>query len=131
MIVYSVFKFIAWIVTLASSIFLGAAAWGWKSVLILLPVFAVAYLLTRYATKPLVKLYKVMGYDGEEPHDLLGRVARMRSTINGDKIGAAELVINNDVIRINVKSKSGQPIDYNADVMMPTHQKMDDTTLWY
>ncbi len=123
MIVYSVFKFIAWIVTLVTSIFIGAAEWGWKSVIILLPVFVVAYLLTRYATKPLVKLYKVMGYDGEEPHDLLGRTARMRSTINGDKIGAAELVINNDVIRINVKSKSGEPIDYNADVMIADESK--------
>jgi hypothetical protein len=123
MIVYSVFKFIAWIVTLVSSILLGAAEWGWKSALLLIPVFAFAYLLTRYATKPLVKLYNVMGYNGDEPHDLLGRIARMRSTINGDKIGAAELVINNDVIRINVKSKSGQPIDYNADVMIADESK--------
>ncbi len=118
MIVYSIFKFIAWIVTLVSSVMLGAASWGWKSALLLLPIFMVAYLLTRYATKPLVKLYNVMGYNGEEQHDLLGRIARMRSAINGDKIGAAELVINNDVIRINVRSKSGQPIDYNADVMI-------------
>ena len=123
MIVYSVFKFIAWIVTLVSSILLGAAEWGWKSALLLIPVFVFAYLLTRYATKPLVKLYNVMGYNGDETHDLLGRIARMRSTIHDDKIGAAELVINNDVIRINVKSKSGHPINYNAEVMIADESK--------
>jgi hypothetical protein len=123
MIVYSVFKFIAWIITLVSSVVFGLADWGWKSALILMPIFAVAYFFTRYATKPLVKLYQVMGYNGEEAHDLLGRIAKMRSSITGDKIGAAELVINNDVIRLNVKSKTGQPIDYNADVMIADESK--------
>jgi hypothetical protein len=118
MIVYSTFKFIAWIVTLVSSVVFGLAAWGWTSVFILIPVIAISYFLTRFATKPMVKLYHAMGYNGEEAHDLLGRIAKMRSTVNGDKLGAAELVIDNDVIRINVKSKSGEQINYNADVMI-------------
>ncbi|MGN6495184.1 MAG: hypothetical protein ACTHLE_24565 [Agriterribacter sp.] len=118
MIVYSTFKFIAWIVTLVSSVALGLASWGWKSVFILLPVFFVAYILTRYATKPLVKIYHAMGYNGEEAHDLMGRVAKMRSTISGSTIGAAELVINSDVIRVNVQSKTGERLEYNGDVMI-------------
>ncbi|RYY60475.1 MAG: hypothetical protein EOO05_09780 [Chitinophagaceae bacterium] len=118
MIVYSVFKFIAWIITLLSSVVFKIADWGWKSALILIPVFIIAFLITRYATKPLVKMYNAMGYNGEEAHDLIGRIARMRSAVTGDKIGAAELVINNDVIRINVKSKSGDPINYNSEVMI-------------
>jgi len=118
MVVYSVFKFIAWIITLTSSVFLGLAAWGWKSVLILLPAFLVAYLITRYATKPLIRVYDAMGYNGEEPQELLGRVAKMKSSIAGDTIGAAELKIQSDVIRINVKSKTGEPIPYDAEVMI-------------
>ncbi|WP_276485315.1 OB-fold-containig protein [Paraflavitalea pollutisoli] len=118
MIILSTFKFIAWIVTLISSIVLDLAAWGWKSVLILAPVSLIAYFLTRYATKPLVKIYYAMGYNGEEAHELLGRTARMKSTIAGDKIGAAELQIQSDVIRINVKSKTGEAIQYNAEVMI-------------
>lgn len=116
MVVYSVFKFVAWIVTLTSSVLLGLAAWGWASVLILIPVFAVAYFITRYATKPLVKVYAAMGYNGEEPQELMGRVARMRSTISGDMIGAAELKIQSDILRINVKSKTGESINYDAEV---------------
>jgi len=118
MVVYSVFKFFAWIMTLTSSILFGLASWGWKSVIILVPVFFVAYLITRYATKPLVKIYDSMGYNGEEPQELLGRVARMRSTISGDTIGAAEVRVQSDIIRINVKSKTGESIAYNADVMI-------------
>lgn len=118
MIVFSTFKFIAWIITLTSSVALGLASWGWKSVLILIPVFLVAFIITRYATKPLVKVYNAMGYNGEESHDLMGRIAKMRSTISGKTIGAAELVVGSDVIRINVQSKTGESLEYNADVMI-------------
>jgi hypothetical protein len=118
MVVYSVFKFLAWIITLTSSVFLGLASWGWKSVIILLPAFIVAYVITRYATKPLIKVYDAMGYNGEEPQELLGRTAMMKSTISGDTIGAAEVKILSDIIRINVKSKTGEPIAYGAEVMI-------------
>lgn len=118
MVVYTTFKFIAWIFTLASSVAFGLAAWGWKSVLILIPVFLVAFLVTRYATKPLIKVYHAMGYNGEETQELLGRTARMRSTISGNTIGAAEVKIQSDIIRVNVKSKNGDLIAYDAEVMI-------------
>jgi len=118
MVVYSTFKFIAWIVTLVSSIAFGLASWGWKSILILIPVFLVAFFITRYATKPLIKVYHAMGYNGEEAQELLGRIARMKSTISGSTIGAAEVKIQSDIIRINVQSKTGDTIPYNAEVMI-------------
>lgn len=118
MMVYSVFKFIAWIITLTASVFLGLSALGWKSVIILIPVFLVAYIITRYATKPLIKVYSAMGYNGEEPQELLGRIARMKSTISGDTIGAAEVKIQSDIIRVNVRSKTGESIVYDAQVMI-------------
>lgn len=118
MVVYSTFKFIAWIVTLTSSIAFGLASWGWKSIFILIPVFIVAFFITRYATKPLVKVYHAMGYNGEEAQELLGRIARMKSTISGNTIGAAEVKVQSDIIRINVKSKTGDTIPYDAEVMI-------------
>jgi hypothetical protein len=118
MVVYSVFKFFAWIITLTSSVFLGLSAWGWKSVIILIPAFFVAYVITRYATRPLIKVYNAMGYNGEEPQELLGRIARMRSTISGNMIGAAEVKIQSDIIRINVKSKTGESLGYDTEVMI-------------
>jgi hypothetical protein len=118
MVVLSVFKFLSWIITLASSVFLGLATWGWKSIVVLVPVFLIAYIITRYVTKPLIKVYDAMGYNGEEPQELLGRIARMKCSISGDTIGAAEVKVQSDIIRINVKSKTGEPIAYNAEVMI-------------
>lgn len=118
MVVFSTFKLISWIITLSASVVLGLAAWGWKSVFILIPVFFVAFIITRYATKPLIKVYHAMGYNGEEGHDLIGRIAKMRSTISGNTIGAAELMVGNDIIRVNVQSKTGDRLEYNADVMI-------------
>jgi hypothetical protein len=59
-----------------------------------------------------------MGYNGEEPQELLGRIGRMRSTISGDMIGAAEVKIQSDIVRINVKSKTGESIGYDSEVMI-------------
>ena len=116
MVVLSVFKFIAWIGTLVSSVAFNTFNWGWKSALLLIPVFIITFFLTRLATRPLVKIYRQMGYNGEEAHDLLGRTALMRSDISGTKIGNAELRIHTDLIRINVQSKDGRTIGYNQDV---------------
>ena len=66
----------------------------------------------------MIKVYDAMGYNGEEPQELLGRIARMRSTISGDTIGAAEVKIQSDIIRINVKSKTGESIAYDSEVMI-------------
>lgn len=118
MVVYSVFKLVAWTITLTSSVLMGLTAWGWKSVIILIPVFLIAFVITRYATRPLINVYSAMGYNGEEPHELLGRIARMRSTISGDMIGAAELKIKSDIIRINVQSKTGESLAYDSEVMI-------------
>lgn len=116
MVVISMFKFIAWIFTLASSMIWDLANWGWKSALILLPIFIITYFLTRWATKPFIKIYHHMGYNGEEAHELIGRIATLKSNIKDDVLGTAELKIRNDVIKILVKSKTGQAIAFNADI---------------
>jgi membrane protein implicated in regulation of membrane protease activity len=116
MVIVSVFKFVAWIFTLASSMLWNLASWGWKSVLILIPVFMIAFIFTRWLTKPFIKIYQSMGYNGEDQHDLLGRIAVLKSNIANEKLGTAELAILNDVLKIVVKSKSGKPIAYNSQI---------------
>jgi hypothetical protein len=116
MVVLSMFKFIAWLFTLASSLIWNIADRGWKSALILIPIFIITYFLTRWATKPFIKIYHQMGYNGEEAHDLIGRIATLKSNIKDDILGTAELKIKNDVIKILVKSKTGQAIQFNAEV---------------
>lgn len=118
MVIVTLFKFIGWILTLLSSIFLGLANWGIKSVLILLPVFAITFVIMHYVTKPLVKMYKNLGYNGEESIDFLGRTGTLKSTIENNKIGILEVTIQKDVFRLNVKSQTGNRIEYGAEVMI-------------
>jgi len=116
MVIVTLFKFIGWIITLVSSIVFNLADFGWKSVLVLLPVFLLTYLLMHYVTIPVVRLYQKVGYTGDEALELLGRSGKMRSAIRGDKIGAAEFVIQRDIIRLNVKSLNGETLDYGDNV---------------
>lgn len=118
MVVVTLFKFISWLLTIFSSLFLGIANWGIKSVFILIPVFIITYFIMHYLTKPLVKMYKNLGYNGEEAHDFLGRTGLLKSTIENDKIGILEVIINKDVIRLNVKSQNGKRIDFGSEVMI-------------
>lgn len=118
MVIVTLFKFVGWIITLLSSIFLGLAEWGTKSVLILIPVFILTYFIMHYLTKPLVKVYRNIGYNGEEAHDFLGRTGVLKSTIKNNKLGILEIVINQDVIRLNVRSQNGVQIEYGSEVMI-------------
>lgn len=118
MVIVTLFKFIGWIITIISSILFKLTDYGWKSVIILVPVFILTYLLMHYVTIPIVKLYNNLGYTGEEPHDYLGRTAKMKSTIQGEKLGFAEVKINKDIIRLYVKSNDGSLIKYGEDIII-------------
>src|SRR5690554_5425004 len=118
MVIITLFKFVGWIITLLSSVFLGLGDWGIRSLLILIPVFIITYFIMHYLTKPLAKMYKSMGYNGEEAHNFLGRTGVLKSTIENNKIGILEVVINQDVIRLNVTSQNGVRIEYGSEVMI-------------
>jgi len=123
MLVVTLFKFIGWIITIVSSLFIDVASWGIKSVLILIPVFIVTFILMHFLTKPLAKMFKNIGYNGEESHDFLGRMGKMRASIEGKKIGSAEFIIQQDPIRLNVVSHNGEKISYGDDVIIVDESK--------
>jgi hypothetical protein len=118
MVIVTLFKFIGWMITIASSFVFNLSSYGWKSVFVLLPIFLLTYFLMHYVTIPVVKLYKNVGYLGEEALDFLGRTGKMRSTIQGESVGSAEFIIDKDVIRLNVKSRDGKKINYGDDIIV-------------
>jgi hypothetical protein len=107
MLVLSTFKFFLWIGSLIATHFVEVASWGVWSLLILLPIGFVGVFFTRFATKPFVKLFKEIGYKGEEEIDFLGRSGKMLSHIKDKKIGCAEFVIDKNPIKLNVMSIDG------------------------
>ncbi|MDR1156528.1 MAG: DUF1449 family protein [Bacteroidales bacterium] len=129
MLVLSTFKFLSWICTLITTKFLLVDTWGWKSILILIPIFAVGILLTGYATTPMARFFKQIGYQGEEEIDFLGRSGKMRSTIKGDKIGFAEFMVERNPMKLNVKSHTGEEIAYGDQVMVT--DESDDRKIYF
>lgn len=123
MVIVTLFKFLGWMITIASSIFLHLGNYGWKSVLILIPVFILTYFLMHYVTIPVVKLYKKVGYTGEEALEFLGRTGKMKSSIKGENVGSVEVLVQNDVIRLNVKSINGSAINYDDEVTIVDESK--------
>ena len=118
MLIFSTLKFFIWIGTLITTSFINVTTWGLWSLLILLPLGFIGLFLTKAATNPMVKIFKEIGYKGEEKIDFLGRSAQMLSNIKDKKVGTAELVIDNNPIRLNVVSIDGEELKYGDYVII-------------
>ncbi len=129
MLVLSTFKFLTWICTLIATKFIIVDGWGLKSLLILIPMFVVGIFLTKYSTTPMAKFFKQIGYQGEEEIDFLGRSGKMLSSIKGDKIGFAEFIIEQNPMKLNVKSHTGEEIAYGDQVMVT--DESDDRKIYF
>ena len=110
MLIITIFFFFIWLGSLILTSFIDIESWGGWAVIILLPLMFCSIFLTKFATKPFVKLFLAMGYQGEDAIEFLGRDGVMISNIEGAKIGAANFKIDGNPIRLNVKSKDGKPI---------------------
>ncbi|NDV58922.1 OB-fold-containig protein [Bacteroides sp. 519] len=118
MLVLSTLKFFTWIGSLITTQLVNVTTWGAWSLLILLPLLFLAVFFTRWTTNPLVKLFKEIGYRGEEAIDFLGRRGKMISSIQGDKVGCAEVVVDKNPIRLNVRSIDGETISYGDPIII-------------
>ena len=112
MLIITTLKFIMWVGTLITTSIVSVVSWGLYSLLILIPIGVAGIFLTKFATNPMVKFFKEIGYKGEEEIDFLGRSGQMLSTIKEDKIGTAEFVVDKNPIKLNVKSHDGTEIKY-------------------
>ncbi|MBO6213447.1 OB-fold-containig protein [Algoriella sp.] len=118
MVIITLFKFIGWVITIVSTTLLGLGKMGIASVFILIPIFIIVYFIMHWVTKPLVKMYAELGYHGEEETDFIGRIGKTKSSIEGDKIGSGEFRINQDIITLNIKSQTGEKIDFGDTVII-------------
>ncbi|MDR0395616.1 MAG: YqiJ family protein [Tannerella sp.] len=118
MFLFSTLKFFMWIGSLITTSIINVTSWGLLSLLILIPIAMIAVLCTKYATNPMVKFFKEIGYRGEEEIDFLGRSGKMLSSIRDEKIGTAEFIIGDNPISLNVKSRDGTEIRYGDYVVV-------------
>lgn len=125
MVIFTVFMFFMWVGSLVFTSIFNISSWGGFSASILLPILVCSIFLTKFTTQPLAKLFLAMGYKGEDAIDFLGRSGKMISTIEGDKIGAAEFVIESNPIRLNVKSITGEKIHRGEFVIIEDESEKD------
>lgn len=129
MLIITVFKFLLWIGSLITTSVINVVSWGAWSLLILIPLAIVSLFFTKFATNPLVKLFKEIGYRGEEEIDFLGRSGKMLSNIKDEKIGTAEFLVDNNPIKLNVISIDGNEICYGDYVIIA--DESEDKRIYY
>ena len=118
MLILSTLKFFIWIGSLITTSLVNVTAWGLYSLLILIPIAVIAIFFTKFATNPMVKSFKEIGYKGEEEIDFLGRSGKMLSNIKDEKIGTAEFLVGKNPIKLSVKSLDGAEIKYGDYVVV-------------
>lgn len=79
----------------------------WMYFITIIPAFFFSLFITKYISLPLKPIFKEINHKGELAYDYLGRVGKLKSTIENDKLGMLELIINRDPIKLLVKSKDG------------------------
>lgn len=123
MLILSTLKFFTWIGSLITTQLVDVSSWGAWSLIILLPLLIISIFVTKLATTPMVKFFKAIGYRGEEEIDFFGRTGKMLSTIQDDKIGTAEFIIEDNPIKLNVKSINGVRLTYGEEVFIVDETK--------
>lgn len=107
---------ISWLISFYLNFYLSLPTW--LGVVILIPVLISSVLVTRIILKPLTPFFREINHEGEKAYDFLGRQGRLKSGIQGDKIGMMELFIGNDPMTLMVKSKGGKLLEHGAYVMI-------------
>ncbi|VXB31991.1 conserved membrane hypothetical protein [Flavobacterium sp. 9AF] len=79
----------------------------WMYFITILPAFIISLFVTKYISMPLKPIFKEINHKGEEAYDYLGRIGKLKSTIENDKLGMLEIIINKDPIKLLAKSKDG------------------------
>lgn len=118
MVILSCLIFFTWAGSLLITHLTSEIGWHIISLWILLPLLISSFFLTKIATIPLAKLLEKTGYRGEEPINYYGISGKMLSSIQGDKVGVGEFMVDKDPIKFNVVSMDGDDLRYGDEVLI-------------
>lgn len=105
MAMFSFISFFGWAGSLTLNYYIHNASF-WISLALLIPVLLVAAILTKFVTWPLKGFFRSLN-DIEKPFDFTGRICTIEVGTFGDKVGQAEVLAENKVILLSVKSHDG------------------------
>ena len=74
--------------------------------------------LTKIVTVPFKSFFKNLNKDGDKAIDFIGLEAKLLSTISGEKMGNAEVIVDGNVMNIYVKSLDTSEIKFRENVLI-------------
>lgn len=95
------------------------------SVLITLGSIVVAALLTKVFTQPFRKFFKSLN-QAEKPLNLTGQLCIMETGTEGERLGQADVTLENKHLLVNVKSDNGQRIDKGIQCVLLSKDESGD-----
>jgi membrane protein implicated in regulation of membrane protease activity len=107
---------LTWLGSIYLNVFLPLPTWA--EALMVVPLLIGSLILTKIILKPLNPVFKEINHKGERSHDFLGREGRLKSSIEGNKIGMMEVFIGSDPMTLMVKSKNGKKLEHGTRVMI-------------
>ena len=86
--------------------------------IIMLLGFFPALILTKIFTTPFKGFFKNLNKDGDLPIDIIGRRGTCLSKIKENKMGSAEIVVENTPLSIYIKSLNGEQINFREPILI-------------
>ncbi len=115
MIILTVLVTCMWAISILSNYYLNDGSLNLAAVF-LLANFVGSLFITKIITTPIARLYRKIKSNYAEAVDYLGRTGKAMTPLKGDRLGQAEIIVENSSLRINVKSIGGIEIERNSDI---------------
>ncbi len=122
MFTFTCWIFIWWMITTIATT-ITASYTNTLGYIIMLTGFFPALILTKIFTTPFKSFFKNLNKDGDKPTEIIGRRGVSLSKIKDNKMGSAEVVVDNTPLSIYIKSLSGVLIDYKEPIIIIKQSK--------
>lgn len=122
MFTFTCWIFIWWMVTTITTTLTGSYQNTFGYVIMLIGFFP-ALILTKIFTTPFKGFFKNLNKDGDAPIEIIGRRGVCLSKIKNDKMGSAEVVVDNTPLSIYVKSINGNLIEFKEPILIIKQSK--------
>lgn len=128
MFTFTCWVFIWWLCTVIATTLTNSYNTNYGYTLLLAGIVP-SLVLTKLFTTPFKGFFKNLNPDGDAPINLIGRKGQMLSKIAKDKMGSAEILVDNNPISIYVKSKNGNTLSYKQEIVVVSASK-DKNFYW-
>jgi len=128
MFTFTCWIFIWWMITTITTNLTGSYQNTFGYVIMLIGFFP-ALILTKIFTTPFKGFFKNLNKDGDAPIEIIGRRGICLSKIKNDKMGSAEVVVDNTPLSIYIKSINGNLIEFKEPILII--KKSKDKNYYY